>query len=72
MTERHIDRVVVRDRDGTIRGTLGIAEVLSHFASHSHLISLRLARARSMDEIAAAASGMTGLVRSLFGPPGPS
>lgn len=65
MTERHIDRVVVRDRDGAIRGTLGIAEVLSHFASHSHLISLRLARARSMDEIAAAASGMTGLVRSL-------
>lgn len=65
MTERRIERVVVRTRDGGIAGTLGIAEVLSHFASHSHLISLRLARARSLDEITAAASGMTGLVRSL-------
>lgn len=65
MTERRIERVVVRAQDGGLAGTLGIAEVLSHFASHSHLISLRLARARSLDEIADAAAGMTGLVRSL-------
>ncbi|WP_159678136.1 DUF294 nucleotidyltransferase-like domain-containing protein [Luteimonas sp. 9C] len=65
MTERRIERVVVRTRDGGIAGTLGMAEVLSHFASHSHLVSLRLARARNLDEITAAASGMTGLVRSL-------
>lgn len=64
MTERNVERVVVDD-DGVITGTLGMAEVLSHFASHSHLISLRLARAQSRAEIAAAASGMTGLVRSL-------
>ncbi|WP_058835873.1 putative nucleotidyltransferase substrate binding domain-containing protein [Luteimonas abyssi] len=64
MTERRIDRVVVRDR-GSIAGTLGIAEVLSHVASHSHLITLQLARARSLDDIVAAASGMTGLVRHL-------
>ncbi|WP_158238390.1 MULTISPECIES: putative nucleotidyltransferase substrate binding domain-containing protein [Luteimonas] len=64
MTERHVERVVVDD-DGTITGTLGMAEVLSQFASHSHLISLRLARARTREDIAAAASGMTGLVRSL-------
>src|SRR3546814_7474119 len=48
-----------------IAGTLGMAEVLSHFASHSHLISLGLARARDIDAIAEAASGMTRLVRSL-------
>ena len=65
MTERRIERVVVRGRDGLPAGTLGIAEVLSHFASHSHLISLRLARARSLDAITEAAAGMTGLVRSL-------
>ncbi|NYZ63270.1 putative nucleotidyltransferase substrate binding domain-containing protein [Luteimonas deserti] len=65
MTERHIDRVVVRARDGAITGTLGIAEVLSHFASHSHLVSLRLARATTLEEVAGAASGMTALVRSL-------
>lgn len=64
MTEHRVERVVVRDAGG-IAGTLGIAEVLSHLASHSHLISLRLARARSLDDIAAAAAGMTGLVRSL-------
>ena len=64
MTERQIERVVVTDR-GAIAGTLGMAEVLSHFTSHSHLISLRLARARGLDDIASAAAGMTGLIRSL-------
>lgn len=65
MTERRIERVAVRGRDDVIAGTLGMAEVLSHFASHSHLISLRLARARSLEDIVAAAADTTGLVRSL-------
>ena len=56
MTERHIERVVVHD-NGRIAGTLGMAEVLSHYASHSHLISLRLARADTLDDIADAAHG---------------
>ncbi|PJK08987.1 cyclic nucleotide-binding protein [Lysobacteraceae bacterium NML08-0793] len=64
MTERHIERVAVVDGD-RILGTLGMAEVLSHYASHSHLISLRLARANTLEEIADAASGMTRLVRTL-------
>ena len=64
MTERQIERVVVTE-GSRVAGTLGMAEVLAHFASHSHLISLRLARARSIDDIAEAASGMTRLVRSL-------
>ncbi len=64
MTERQIERVVVTE-GSRVAGTLGMAEVLAHFASHSHLISLRLARAQSVDEIAEAASGMTRLVRSL-------
>lgn len=64
MTEHRVERVVVRDR-GMIAGTLGIADVLSHFASHSHLISLRLARAHTLEDIASAAAGMTELVRSL-------
>ena len=64
MTERQIERVVVTE-GGRVAGTLGMAEVLAHFASHSHLISLRLARARSLDDIASAAAGMTGLIRSL-------
>jgi CBS domain-containing protein len=64
MTERQIERVVVTEH-GRVAGTLGMAEVLAHFASHSHLISLRLARAQDIDAIAEAASGMTRLVRSL-------
>ncbi|MBJ6979106.1 DUF294 nucleotidyltransferase-like domain-containing protein [Luteimonas sp. MC1895] len=64
MTERQIERVVVTE-GSRVAGTLGMAEVLAHFASHSHLISLRLARARDVDAIAEAASGMTRLVRSL-------
>src|SRR3546814_12973883 len=43
MTERQIERVVVTE-GSRIAGTLGMAEVLAHFASHSHLISLGLAR----------------------------
>ena len=56
--------MVVRD-GGNVAGTLGMAEVLSHYASHSHLVSLRLSRARSLQELADAARGMTPLVRSL-------
>ena len=64
MAERRIERVVVRDGE-TVVGTLGMAEVLSHYASHSHLITLRLSRARSLEEVADAARGMTALVRTL-------
>ncbi|HEX5693195.1 MAG TPA: DUF294 nucleotidyltransferase-like domain-containing protein, partial [Arenimonas sp.] len=64
MTEHHIERVVVMDAGRAI-GTLGMAEVLAHYASSSHLISLRLARAASVAEIADAARGMTDLVRQL-------
>src|SRR3546814_5323616 len=42
-----------------------MAEVLAHYASTSHLISLRLARANSLREIGQAAQGMTELVRTL-------
>ena len=66
MTEHHVERVVVLDADGRALGTLGMAEVLAHYASSSHLISLRLARAQTVEEIADAARGMTDLVRQLY------
>ncbi|ODS61424.1 MAG: hypothetical protein ABS41_13005 [Arenimonas sp. SCN 70-307] len=65
MTEHHVERVVVVDAEGAALGTLGMAEVLAHYASISHLISLRLARAQTVEEIADAARGMTDLVRQL-------
>jgi CBS domain-containing protein len=64
MTEHHVERVVVMDEARAI-GSLGMAEVLAHYASSSHLISLRLARAESLEQIADAARGMTDLVRQL-------
>ena len=64
MAERRIERVAVRDGDAIV-GTLGMAEVLSHYASHSHLISLRLARAHTIEDVAEAARGMPKLVRTL-------
>ncbi|WP_461058427.1 DUF294 nucleotidyltransferase-like domain-containing protein [Silanimonas algicola] len=65
MTESHIERVAVR-RGSAVVGTIGLAEVLSHYASQSHLISLRLARAGSEAEVVAAARDMAALVRALF------
>jgi CBS domain-containing protein len=64
MTEGHIERVLVED-DERVLGTLGMAEVLAHYASHSHLISLRLERADSLDEVAEAARSIPALVRQL-------
>jgi CBS domain-containing protein len=39
--------------------------VLSHYSSHSHVVGLRVARARSREELADAAAGLTPLVRTL-------
>lgn len=64
MTERHIERVVVQSGDRYV-GSLGMAEVLAHYASTSHLISLRLARAGTLEQIGQATRGMTDLVRTL-------
>lgn len=67
MTERHIERVVVRDKADRdrIRGTLGIGEVLSHFSSQSHLIGLELARADSLEAVQQASRRVPELVRVL-------
>ncbi len=64
MTRHRVERVVVRD-GAHILGTLGLTEVLSHYSSQSHLIALRLERAEHIDDIAAAAAGLTDLVASL-------
>lgn len=64
MTRHRVERVVVR-QDGRVIGTLGLAEVLSHYSSQSHLIGLRLERAESIEEVADAARGLTDLVATL-------
>ncbi|MFA5683979.1 MAG: DUF294 nucleotidyltransferase-like domain-containing protein [Lysobacteraceae bacterium] len=64
MTEHRVERVVVADGERAL-GALGMAEVLSHHASHSHLIELRLERARRVEDVREAALRMTALVRNL-------
>jgi CBS domain-containing protein len=64
MTRHRIERVAVT-RQGQLIGTLGLAEVLSHYSSHSHIVGLRIARARTREELADAATGLTPLVRTL-------
>ncbi len=64
MTEHHVERVVVQD-GAQILGTIGMAEVLSHYSSHSHLIGLQLARASRVEDVRAAALRIPDLVRSL-------
>lgn len=64
MTRRGIERVAVFE-EGELRGTLGLAELLSHYSAHSHVIGLRIARARSLETLAAAAGEINGLVRTL-------
>lgn len=64
MTERHVERLVVFDGEHPL-GTLGMAEVLSHYSSHSHLIGLELARAATPEAVRDAALRMTALVRTL-------
>jgi CBS domain-containing protein len=64
MTRHRIERVAVT-RHGQLIGTLGLAEVLSHYSSHSHIVGLRVARATPHKELAQAAAGLTPLVRTL-------
>jgi CBS domain-containing protein len=65
MTRKGIERIAVFAGDRLV-GTLGMAEVLSHYSSHSHVIGLRIARAVTPEQLAEAAGGMTRLVRTLF------
>jgi CBS domain-containing protein len=64
MTEHQVERVVVQE-GSQILGTLGMAEVLSHYSSHSHLIGLQLGRATRVEDVRAAALRIPDLVRSL-------
>ncbi len=64
MTRAGIERIAVLE-NGQLRGTLGLAELLSHYSSHSHVIGLRVARAETRAELGAAARQVNQLVRTL-------
>lgn len=65
MTEKHVERVVVRDGE-MLLGTLGMAEVLANFAASSHLIVLEISRAATVAQVADAARRLPDLIAPLF------
>lgn len=64
MTRAGIERIAVTD-EGELCGTLGVAELLSHYSSNSHVIGLRVARAATRQELVQAAGQINQLVRTL-------
>jgi CBS domain-containing protein len=65
MTLHQIDRVVVM-QGSELRGIIDLADTLSYFSSHSHVVGLRIERATSISELKAAAGDMGDLIRSLY------
>lgn len=64
MTQQHIERVVVMEGN-QLMGVIELTDVLSYFSSHSHVIGLRIERAATIEDLAAAAKGLNELIRSL-------
>ena len=64
MTMHEIDRVVVM-ANGELRGVIELAEALSFFSSHSHVVGLRIERASSVEELRNVAVDMQALIRAL-------
>ncbi|WP_434357216.1 DUF294 nucleotidyltransferase-like domain-containing protein [Parasalinivibrio latis] len=64
MTREKVKRVQVMD-GGECVGQLDLTQVLSLFATHSHVLTLRIARAESIEELAIAAHGQRKLVQTL-------
>ena len=64
MTQQQIERVVVM-RDTELKGIVDLTDVLSFFSSHSHVIGLRIERARTLEDLHTAAHGLNDLIKSL-------
>jgi CBS domain-containing protein len=65
MIQHQVHRLVVSD-DGRIVGLLEQLDLLSYLSNHSYLITVQIARARSLDELRAAAARIGGLVALLY------
>lgn len=65
MTQQQIERVVVM-RGNELCGVVELTDVLSHFSSHSHVIGLRVERAKTVEELRQAAQGLTELIKALI------
>ncbi|OAN16693.1 cyclic nucleotide-binding protein [Photobacterium jeanii] len=69
MTRHKVKRVLVFQQQGEhqqVVGMLDLTQVLSLFSTHSHVLTLRIARAQTIDELALAANSQQTLVETLF------
>uniref|UniRef100_UPI001EEBE354 DUF294 nucleotidyltransferase-like domain-containing protein n=1 Tax=Vibrio fluvialis TaxID=676 RepID=UPI001EEBE354 len=65
MTRQRIKRVMVCHGNQAV-GILSLIQILSAFSTHSHVLTLAIARAASIDELALAANKQRELVESLM------
>lgn len=65
MTRHSLRRVVVVDENDEIVGILDEIDLLSFLSSHSHLVSVQLERAQTLEEMKAVSARMDELVASL-------
>lgn len=65
MTRNRMKRVMVCDAGEAI-GMLDMTQILSAFSTHSHVLTLRIARATSIEELALASNKQRQLVESLL------
>ncbi|MGF1691482.1 putative nucleotidyltransferase substrate binding domain-containing protein [Photobacterium kagoshimensis] len=65
MTRQKVKRVQVCDNNAVV-GMLDLTQVLSLFSTHSHVLTLRIARAETIEELALAANSQQTLVETLF------
>ncbi|MBY5948541.1 putative nucleotidyltransferase substrate binding domain-containing protein [Photobacterium rosenbergii] len=65
MTRHKVKRVSVTD-GAELVGMLDLTQVLSLFSTHSHVLTLRIARATTVEELSLAASSQSRLVATLF------
>jgi len=65
LIEKNIKRLVVF-RGKEIIGVIEQIDILSHFANRSHLITLRIEKAKSLEELKEASSGYMDMVKRLY------
>lgn len=66
MTRKHIERVAVWER-GRVVGLLNLTQVLSLFSTHSHVLAMRIARAKTTGELRVCADSLHQLIATLSG-----
>jgi CBS domain-containing protein len=65
MLRHRVHRLLVRERDGSVLGVLGQAELVGSIAGHSHIAAVQIDQAQSIDELAHAAQRVDALVAGL-------